>query len=38
MEAHLYAKGYLLKHNANINNIVLPNCPNIHLFAITFVQ
>ncbi|GEM_PF-2756494 len=34
--ANLFAKLYYIKHKKSISEIILPYCPNIHIFAISF--
>lgn len=36
--AYIYAQGHLLSHNGFISTIILPNCSNIHIFAISLKQ
>ena len=38
MEVHLYAKKYRISQQSAIKKIILPVCPNIHLFAVTLVE
>lgn len=36
--ANLYAQAFCLTHKETIQSIIFPNCPNIHIFAVSLCQ
>jgi amino acid adenylation domain-containing protein len=38
IQGRLYAQSYPLTHNGNVISVTLPDCPNIHLFAVSFTK